>query len=455
MNNNNHLVEQWLTGIDPRDEHAGREIWEPGFEADRRVVVSRLGPYFRLFPRPKRFVKRFYHTVYKLPIEDWRLHDQIKLYGDFCTIDVTLDLRFQATFQYALSNREELPEINAQIKAGYEGLIRDILNKEVRALVNGEWIQQGLAPVEKRIDRAVNEMLLLKNIQCRALTTLRAGFANLTRSAEIDGRFAHEKIYLNVLQRNQEFLEKQQQEKFRRRELEESQKLEHKQKLLQQRHQEDELARLQQRQEAENKLLRLQEQEKQLREQQLLEERIHQEKTQHEIRLREMTIAAELQEQEKSLVLKQQTEQQMQIEKLSHQGQLKEKELEEEIKAFERKQKRWNQIKESLYDEKLALDKQLKQKELEFELEFQQSNQAQQQKMQEELQADKLVHESRIKDMELDAEVAEQKRRFEATEKSAAYLRREIELLLLEKQRVEINQAIKKAEQQENDEADG
>ncbi len=450
MNNNDYLIEQWLTGIDPRLGSA-REVWEPGFEAERRVVISKLGPYRKLFPRPQRFVKRFYHTVYKLPVEDWHVDTQVKLYGDFCTIDASVDIRFQATFKYVLANREELPEINNHIKGGYVGLVRDVVNKELHALAAEDWIQNGLEAVEKRIDNAVNEMLLLKNIQCRALTTLRAGFQKIQSAAEIDGRFAHEAIYLTVLQRNSEFHEKQQLEKYRRQEQEENQKLEHKQKLLQQRNQEDELKRQQQQQDAENLRLRLEEQEKQQREQQVIEERLQKEKKRHEIHLREMAIEAELQEQEKALILRQRSEQQLQIEKLMHQSRLKEKELEEEIKAFEGKQKKWNEIKEALYDEKLALEKQLKQKELEFELEVQKNNQMQQQEMQEQLQAEKILHDKRIKEMELEAEVTEQKKRFEATEKSAAYLRREIELLLLEKQRADLNLAITKAGQNESD----
>jgi predicted small metal-binding protein len=41
------------------------------------------------------------------------------LYDEFCTIDTQLDIRFQATLQYAQQQAEILPEINEHIKITY------------------------------------------------------------------------------------------------------------------------------------------------------------------------------------------------------------------------------------------------------------------------------------------------------------------------------------------------
>ena len=62
--------------------------------------------------------------------------------------------------------------------------------------------------------------------------------------------------------------------------------------------------------------------------------------------------------------------------------------------------------------------------------------------------AEKLKHENRLKEMQLQAEVEEHERRFLATEKTDAYLRREIELLVLEQRRAELNRSIQQAQQE-------
>ena len=53
--------------------------------------------------------------------------------------------------------------------------------------------------------------------------------------------------------------------------------------------------------------------------------------------------------------------------------------------------------------------------------------------------------------MELAAEVKEHEKRHETTQKTEDFLRREIELLVLEKQRAELNDEIKKAKQSEEE----
>jgi hypothetical protein len=74
----------------------------------------------------------------------------------------------------------------------------------------------------------------------------------------------------------------------------------------------------------------------------------------------------------------------------------------------------------------------------------QERQQRERSKVQQKLQTDKIEYESRLKGMQLEAEIKEQQKRFEATEKSDEYLRREIELLILEKQRTELMLAVNK-----------
>ena len=105
MNTNLSPLDAWLTG-----EHSGSDVgqlfWDPGFDAERRVVVSRLGPYYRLFERPQDFIPHFFHRVYSLPIDDWQLTTQTRLYGGFCTVTAELQIHFQATLKFVERNRD-------------------------------------------------------------------------------------------------------------------------------------------------------------------------------------------------------------------------------------------------------------------------------------------------------------------------------------------------------------
>ncbi len=444
MSSNDKLLQQWLTGDWLNQEIDDEDVWEPGFEADRQVVVSRLGPYHKVFERPAKFVKRFYHTLYRLSIEDWHLTRQISLYGGFCKIDATLDIRFQATCKYALANSEALSAVNQHIKKGFQGLIFDRVDKELHTLENGDWIKQGLLDVEKRIDAGINELMLLKNIQCRTLTSLHPEFADIEDSGQIDARFVHEPVYLNILQKNFEFHEKQQREQRLQQEKEAELK-------LQQRNCEEELLRQQQAQDAENARLRLLEKEQQQHERHEIEKRIHAESTRHVIHLRELAAEAELQAEEAQQARQFKSEQKLQLQKLAHQNRMKEKETLEEIKEHEKRELQWNESKQRLHEEQLKLEKQLKQKELEMQLDVEEIRQLEELKRQERLEIEKINLENRLKDLRLEASVIEQKKRFDATTRSADYLRREIELLVLEKQRAELNLAIKQAKQKEED----
>ncbi|MGJ0492232.1 hypothetical protein [Methylobacter sp.] len=444
MNNDNTDLEKWLGGFGFDEETIGQESWDPGFEAERRIVHSRFGFYSKLFSRPEKFVKRFYHTVYPLTIADWALTANNKLYDGFCTITTRLDIRFQSSVKYATANWELLPDINRHIKAAYEGLVRDVIDRELLNLDDGAWIQSGLKDTEQKIAHAVNELLMVRDIQCRTFCTLKPAFEEFLDDAGLDGRFAQESVYLSVVKKNFEFREKQAQEKQRQEQELENQKLLHEQLQLQQLNREEELRRLKAIQDAENQQLLLKDEEKLQAERFIMEKRLHAEKIKHENALKEMAWRAEVEEQEKRQALHRETEQQNQINQLAHGARLKETALEAEIREFEKQQARWNEAKEKMHIESLKQQQRLQQMDLEAELMAQERQQRERSKVQQKLQTDKIEYESRLKGMQLEAEIKEQQKRFEATEKSDEYLRREIELLILEKQRAELMLAVNK-----------
>ena len=95
--------------------------------------------------------------------------------------------------------------------------------------------------------------------------------------------------------------------------------------------------------------------------------------------------------------------------------------------------------------EKIEQEKRLQQLETEAALKLQELKLTEEQKLQERLHQEKLKHENRMREMELELQLDEQKKRYEATQETDEYLRRDIELLILEKQRTELLNAVKKA----------
>jgi hypothetical protein len=438
-------IEAWLQAPLSNSESPEQAIWDPGFDAERKLVISRLGPYFKLFARPAKFVKRFYHSVYPLLIESWKLSSQTRLYDGFCTIDAELDIRFQATLKYTEQNIEVLPQINQLIKSVYEGLIIDVLDKELLNLVDGEWVQNGLNSVERQIENAINELLMVKSIQCRTLCSLKPSFEEIPEDQAIDGRFTQESVYLSIIKKNFEFREKKAQEEYRQEQQLESKKLEHKRQMLNRLNEEDEIARLKQSIEADNAKRQLEEQQEQLAEKHVIETRLNEEEIKHNTHLQEMKLEAEIKEQKKQQVKKQEIEQEMLTDKLAHQALIKERESDEEIKGFEKQQHKWNEAKRHFQEEKNRIEVNLKHQETQAELKSQKKDQLEKQQLQEKMREEQLRHDARIKEMELTAEIEGQEKRHKTTQKTEDFLRKEIELLVLEKQRAELNEEIKAA----------
>jgi hypothetical protein len=442
MNSSLSPLDAWLTG-EIATVDSGLLFWDPGFDAERRVVIAKLGPYHKLFERPQHFIPRFFHRVYPLPINDWLLTTQTRLYGGFCTMTAELQIHFQPTLKYVERNMDALPEVNGQIKTSYESVIKDIVNAELSHLKDGSWVHTGLAEMERQIESVINETLILKYIQCRAICALTPAFEEPADDEKLDCRFTQESIYLNVMQKHFEFREKQHQELFRQEEELELLRLEHKKKLLETINKEDEIQRKKQALEAETIKRLLEEQEAQRIEQHVIETRLHTEKTKHETHLKEIELAAEIQYRKEEQIRQQQLEQQKQAQQLEHIRLLKELQRDAETREYEQQRIQWLQGKEQ--------EQRLKQLELEAELKEQEIHQLERQQILERLEAEKLLHQNRIHQMHLDAEVKELELRAEATKSKDEYLRREIEWLVLDKQRAELTRSIREASQDDED----
>ena len=159
MSNKLSPLDAWLTGENIASE-ADELSWDPGFDAERSVVVAKLGPYYKLFQRPQDFVPRFFHHVYKLSIEDWELTATTCLYNGFCTLTAELAIRFQPTFKYIERNHEALTDINSHIKSTYENFIMDMVSAQFNQLKDGLWVHTGLIEIERQIETVINEALI-------------------------------------------------------------------------------------------------------------------------------------------------------------------------------------------------------------------------------------------------------------------------------------------------------
>jgi len=107
---------------------------------------------------------------------------------------------------------------------------------------------------------------------------------------------------------------------------------------------------------------------------------------------------------------------------LAHQAKLKEKELEADIAKYENQQARWREAKDKIHAQQIAFEQRQKQLEFDSDVENQKRREQQRLEMQQES--------------------------YKKRKESDVYLRREIELLALEKQRLELQLAIKDAKKQ-------
>jgi len=419
MNNSKTEIDSWLMTLSANNDEAIDEVWESGFEPDRQVIHSKFGPYKKLFLRPEHFVKRFYHTIYPLAIEEWQCTDQVLLYEGFCTIDIVLDVRFQATFNYAENNIEILSELNEHIKHSYHDLAFDLVNRELLNLSDGSWVQHGLAGTEKKICGSISEMLILKNIQSEVICKLTPNFEEFP-----DVQFAKESVYLSVLKRSFEFNKLERDELFRQQQQQEKQKIEHKRLQLQQINEIAEQDRQRQALIAENNSFLLEEKAQQQLAQFELKKKIHRDKVTLNSELKEMTLVGELRDKQTHQNLLREQQQLEKEQLISHQAKLKEKELQADIVEYEREQASWRIVKDKEHQEELDLKHKQQQIEFETDVGYKKRYEIQRLAMQEES--------------------------YTARKKADVYLKREIELLELEKQRLALQVSIKESKENIN-----
>lgn len=271
--------------------------WEAGFEGDRRVVVSVLGPYRRIFPRPQHFVRRFYHRVYELKIEDWQIPLEPLKLGDLCTIEATLSVRFQPTIKYAHANPDHIADLGGYIRANYQTLLQDAAEHELRQL-NQAGLDNCNVLMERRIETVVNELLAVRDIQCRAQCTIQTVFADLDKIEEhaetIDSK--HSGIYLELIRRRRELNERLVREHYERETNERKLRLEHEQRMLELMQRETELRKLQRDHEAEHVRAELTAEETRAAEQYDSEVRLREARIHHETRLKQLELEADLAE---------------------------------------------------------------------------------------------------------------------------------------------------------------
>ncbi len=365
MNSARNGIDKWLLESDLiTDEQALSEVWEPIFEVGRQLVYIKIGPYWRLFIRPQGFVKRFYHRIYHLPVQNLRISRQLILYDGFCTIDVDLNIRFQATLKYALSNMDILPDLNEHIKTAYEDLLINLIDKKLLALSDGAWVQKGVYELEKSIAFTVNELLIMQNIQSQVLCSLKPSFEDFP-----EVKLPKENVYLCVLKKSFEFNNAKREEIFTQDQELEQQKLAHNQSRLEQLKRDAELEREQQAQEALNKMRLLEEKEQQLQQLFEIEQRLHAGQVEHENNLKQITLEAELLGQQKHEARLRIAEQQTQLDSLAHQAKLQAQELEAEIARHEYQLARWRESNHKTQTQQIAFEQRQKQPESEADLE--------------------------------------------------------------------------------------
>jgi hypothetical protein len=389
MNNSQYALNKWPA---PPDLRAMDEQWDPGFDAERCVVFAKLGPYVKLFERPAKFSKRFYHTLYPLPIEAWPLHEHVSLYDGFCRIAVELTIRFQATVEYVSKNTAELGAINAHIKTVYDDSVRNIIQSTLFNLNDARWVQTGLMKVEQTIALAVNELLLMHDLQAMSVCSLRPAFKEFPEL-----KFKEEAAYLLVLKKSYELTRQKQHEQFLQDQQFEQQKQEQERIRLESLTAANELALLKQAQEADYLKKSLLGQESQQREQFEIEQRMQRDKVDQDIALNELTLTGKYQLIEKQAFFERQLEEKTVDEKIAHEIKVKEKEVAAKIKLYETEKTSWNKSKDLIQTKELKQKQRQKQSQINADIENKAYLYRQQMLLEEQLMREKMKHEEEMK----------------------------------------------------------
>ncbi|WP_333687291.1 hypothetical protein [Methylococcus capsulatus] len=273
------------------------ERWDPGFVGDHYLVTARLGPFRKLFLKPREFTPRFYHRLTELTIEDWSLPVPDLRLGEAVRISVDLSVRFQPTLDYARSHPDSLDQLSHTIKLHHQRVLLDMVLEELRVLEDPFWLGEGYAGIERRVETLINETLAGQGIRCRTRCVLSPEFQALDE-AELENLppwSPYRPLYQALLQRQHRIAAEAERRRLELEAEEEAVRMERERARLLLEQRETELRKAKYALEAERLKAELAAEETLQAERRAAEARQKEEQVRHEQRLREMEIEAELQ----------------------------------------------------------------------------------------------------------------------------------------------------------------
>ncbi|BBL71388.1 hypothetical protein [Methylogaea oryzae] len=273
------------------------EAWDAGFVAGSQAVVARIGPYRKLFLRPQHFRQRFFHRVYDLPIEDWRVTPLARELGGVCQVQVNLTVRFQPTLAYVSAHPECLADVSRFIRTQFEPVLVDEAELMMRELESGEWMLDGCGPWERRLEDAVQVALAVHHVRCRCHCRIDAGFDSATSVDHLTPAGLRLREHYLVLQRRQEDeAARRLRQRLDHEEEARRLQLEHQEKLLELARANRELERRAEQQAAEELREKLEVEEARLRETMDSEARRQKEQLRYEHEVKKLKLAVEQEE---------------------------------------------------------------------------------------------------------------------------------------------------------------
>ena len=296
--------------------------WQALFDADRQLVISKIGPYQRQFLRPANFTKRFFHQIYPIRIENWSYQRDTALFDGFCHVTLSVDIRFQASLEYVQRNLERIETINNHIMATYAGQVDDIVDRELVRLHDGAWVKHGLYATEQKVATAISELLLLQHIQAQCLCSVKARFHEFP-----EVKPGKDNVYLQVLKKSFEGREEKNLENMRQQRLQEEQALREREQHLEYLRRLTELELQAQAIEAEKNRRLLEERQDQLVQQLAIEKNLYAEQIRHQAELKALELDSELREHEKTQAKRRMAEIQQLTAQLEHEAALEQQKV--------------------------------------------------------------------------------------------------------------------------------
>lgn len=272
------------------------ERWDPGFVGDHYVVTARLGPFRKLFLKPRDFTPRIYHRLTELTIEDWSLPVPDLMLGEALRIGVELSVRFQPTLDYARGNPDSLDQLAHAIKLRYQRVLLDMALEELRMLEDPFWLTEGCAGIERRVEILTNEALAAQGIRCRTRCVLTPEFEVLDE-VEVENLppwSPYRPLYRALLQRQRDLAAEAERRRLEQEAQDEAARLKREHARLALERRETELRQARHEHETERLKAELAAEEALQAERRAAEARQKEEQLRHEQKLREMEIEAEL-----------------------------------------------------------------------------------------------------------------------------------------------------------------